>query len=71
MATRKLPEQTDRVETGITQFGDDWPGIFIRGDCAFGYALYLRALLNGDADPIALASNQGLLSLLESSQNAE
>lgn len=21
-----------RVETGSTQFGDDWPGVFIRGD---------------------------------------
>ena len=24
------------------QFGDDWPGMFIRGDEALGYALALR-----------------------------
>jgi hypothetical protein len=24
------------------QFGDDWPGVFIRGDNALGYALALR-----------------------------
>lgn len=24
----------DRVETGAVQFGDDWPGLFIRGDDA-------------------------------------
>jgi len=29
------PENLDRVETGPVQFGDDWPGYFIRGDnCA-------------------------------------
>lgn len=36
---RKLPEPQDnlgRVETGTTQFGDDWPGVFIRGDNAMG-----------------------------------
>lgn len=38
---RKLPEQTERVETGPTQFGDDWPGIFVRGDNAFAYAMAL------------------------------
>lgn len=29
----------DRVETGATQFGDDWPGLFIRGDDAFALSL--------------------------------
>lgn len=71
VTARKLPAQKGpRVETGVIQFGDDWPGVFIRGDAAFGYAIYLRTLLNGGDDLIALASNQGLLSLLESSQNA-
>jgi hypothetical protein len=32
---RKLPAQDKRVETGPVQFGEDWPGIFIRGDNAF------------------------------------
>lgn len=30
-----------RVETGAVQFGDDWPGVFIRGDNAAGFALSL------------------------------
>lgn len=30
-----------RVETGVIQFGDDWPGLFIRGDSA----LYLGSVL--------------------------
>jgi len=27
-----------RMETGPLQFGDDWPGVFIRGDEAIGFA---------------------------------
>lgn len=30
-----------RVETGPVMFEDDWPGIFIRGDEAFGHRLAL------------------------------
>jgi hypothetical protein len=38
-------ELESRVETGPVQFGDDWPGIFIRGD----NAMWLRyALSCGD-----------------------
>lgn len=33
-----------RVETGAVQFGDDWPGLFIRGDNAFYYAMNIRTL---------------------------
>jgi len=29
---RKVPAVDERVETGAVKFGDDWPGIFIRGD---------------------------------------
>jgi hypothetical protein len=37
---RKLPFPTgDRMETGPLQIGEDWPGIFIRGDEAIGLAL--------------------------------
>jgi len=40
---RKLPvAEGGRVETGPVQFGDDWPGVFIRGDNAFGYAMALQ-----------------------------
>lgn len=27
-----------RLSTGVTQCGDDWPGVFIRGDEAMHYA---------------------------------
>ncbi len=33
---RVIPHEGKRVETGAVQFGDDWPGLFIRGDdCGF------------------------------------
>lgn len=35
----------ERVETGPTQIGDDWPGVFIRGDNAAYYAMMLRQYL--------------------------
>lgn len=34
-----------RPETGPMQFGDDWPGVFIRGDDALGYYTALNVLL--------------------------
>ena len=34
-----------RTETGPVQFGDDWPGVFLRGDDALAYALLLRNLI--------------------------
>lgn len=37
--------KTGRVETGAVQFGEDWPGLFIRGDNAFAFALDIQALL--------------------------
>src|SRR6185437_125786 len=42
---RNLPAQPARVETGPLQFGDDWPGVFIRGDRAAALALDLGALI--------------------------
>jgi hypothetical protein len=41
-----------RIETGPVQFGDDWPGIFIRGDNAIGYAMAIRRLLS-ELEPLA------------------
>ncbi len=37
-----MPEGFTRIETGAVQFGDDWPGVFIRGDHAGYYAMQLR-----------------------------
>lgn len=33
------------METGPVQFGDDWPGIFIRGDNAAGDAMLLHTVI--------------------------
>jgi hypothetical protein len=35
-----------RPETGPMQFGDDWPGLFIRGDDAMARASILRLVLS-------------------------
>lgn len=43
-------DNNTRVETGIVQFGNDWPGVFIRGDNAMGYALSLENLFTNDRD---------------------
>ena len=42
---RIIPHEGDRVETGAVQFGNDWPGLFIRGDSAFFLAHDISAML--------------------------
>jgi hypothetical protein len=42
---QQLPSFSHRVETGAVRFGDDWPGLFIRGDDAFYLALALKKVL--------------------------
>lgn len=72
---RVLPGVKDRVETGIIQFGDDWPGIFIRGDNCFGYWLNLEILVNkikkemklDNVHEMYLAQLEDLLNLLKQS----
>jgi hypothetical protein len=60
-----------RLETGAVQFGEDWPGVFIRGDDAIGMARDIRAARQGILDG-RLPANQRigrlekLLDLLES-----
>lgn len=44
--TATLPEDQGRVETGPLQVNDDWPGVFIRGDSAFHYALQLTQVID-------------------------
>ncbi len=43
---RQLPG-VPRVATGVVRFGDDWPGIFIRGDEAIAMADRLSMLDRG------------------------
>lgn len=62
-----------RIETGVVAFGEDWPGVFIRGDDAYNYAVQLEAVLEavrGSQDGMVLLSAhivKGLKDLLRSS----
>jgi len=53
-----------RVETGPVQFGDDWPGVFLRGDNAVGYGQLLREVVQNGLDPMSAAQLQGLADIL-------
>ena len=47
----KIPStflQESRIETGPIQFGDDWPGVFIRGDNAMHYGFSLQTFLDSN-----------------------
>lgn len=64
-----------RVESGVVQFVGDWPGVFIRGDHAFQFAMELEAAieklypsppqLQDIATYINYSVLRGLLSLLQ------
>jgi hypothetical protein len=43
MATTEIQKATAdyRVETGPVRFGADWPGLFIRGDDALAFQVWL------------------------------
>ena len=61
-----------RAETGIMEFENDWPGIFIRGDNAAGYAISLQEVLHhSTADPLSMMIVNGLLNLLTSSDTRQ
>lgn len=46
MLTKVPPLAGGRPETGPMQFGDDWPGVFIRGDNALFNVRALDAALH-------------------------
>lgn len=49
-----LPDGFDgRVETGPVQFGEDWPGTFIRGDNAAWYAMSIQMILERLGDQMS------------------
>ncbi len=63
-----------RAETGPMVFGDDWTGIFIRGDEAAGYYFAIQELLEENPDlanttPIARAQLECLGRLLMRSRD--
>lgn len=63
---RQFPVEKDRVETGPIQFGDDWPGTFIRGDHSAHFAMHLELILKGESDVISRMVVEGLLDTLKS-----
>jgi len=46
MGIQQMPKVEPRVETGAVQFGDDWPGYFIRGDGACYLAICINSVLS-------------------------
>jgi hypothetical protein len=38
------PTEQPRVETGTVQFGDDWPGLFLRGDDCMALVADIRRM---------------------------
>ena len=46
---QKFPALNKRIDTGPVQFGDDWPGIYIRGDSAGGISDRLGHVLKAIA----------------------
>lgn len=71
---RCVPAQDERVETGVVRFGDDWPGVFLRGDDAFDFFLTLKYLsdMNGPLiyRKIAETSLRRLLRLMAESNES-
>jgi hypothetical protein len=69
---QKLPpwnEEGSRPETGPMKFGDDWPGVFIRGDNAFAYLhgiRHLQAMLKDKPEVGKSSLIEGLAKLLAS-----
>lgn len=60
---QKLSEVKGRIETGALQLGEDWPGVFIRGDEALGMAGLMNALADAIArgDDIVIKSAPAIL----------
>jgi len=64
---RVLPEQQTRVETGPTRFGEDWTGVFIRGDAALPHAMQLQRMMNGEViGPVERMQIESLIAVLAS-----
>ena len=69
-----LPKEIDRMETQPLRFGDDWAGMFVRGDDAFKMVLNMRkasqelkekdpllsAMLKGQADTLEQCIEKGI-----------
>lgn len=63
---RQLPAQNPRVETGPVRFGDDWAGVFIRGDAAAYMRMCLDMALNHGDTGLFLGMSQSIIKTLNS-----
>lgn len=68
-----FPPSGNRPETGAMQFGEDWPGTFIRGDDSFLFKVQLATLLEyveiGTLpDGLTVQYLKGLMDILASSE---
>lgn len=52
-----------RAETGVIKFGDDWSGVFIRGDHALYYATILEKIPETELNPLELMTLKSLREL--------
>lgn len=64
-------DDSKRPETGPCQANDDWPGVFIRGDNASNFSLWLREIIEDfeagkPVNAFAISILKGLASTLES-----
>lgn len=66
---RRFSGEEKRVESGPIMFGDDWPGLFLRGDDCMRYVGAVRDALydNAQLGLITRRLLEGLISGLESS----
>lgn len=64
---RTLPEQKPRVETGRLKFGNDWTGLFLRGDdCAKFYCDLITIKEMDELDAITKVRIEHWMKLLNS-----
>ena len=69
MAIKKLPDFGERIENGAIQFGEDWPGLYLRGDTASDLAMNICIVLQGAfhggmADVISMEVLAGLVKMI-------
>jgi hypothetical protein len=63
---RTLPEVAPRIESGPVRFGSDYPGLYLRGEDAFAFALVVDRLLAGECDDQAKTAVRNLVRMLDS-----
>lgn len=66
---QKLPAPTgiSRVETGPVQFGDDWPGYFMRGDNVVYFLMCFDMWKSDDIDPIMKTTFESMVENMRNS----